>query len=129
MQTTHKELGAVELLLLAGLVALEAAATLLIALLALVLTIAGWSPASAAPQRPTAQVSAAPTPEPIQPAATPQPHPISELASQAAAALQPLTVAQLRRLARSAGLPRAISRNGRRSALLDELVALQVAVA
>lgn len=118
----NSDIRPVELLLLAGLAALEAAATLLIALVALVLTIAGWKPASAAPERPTA----APQPAaPIQPAA----HPISELASQAAAALEPLTVTQLRRLARSAGLPRAISRNGRRSALLDELVALEVMAA
>lgn len=43
MQNTHHELGAVELLLLAGLIAIEAAAVVVVALVALVLTVVRWS--------------------------------------------------------------------------------------
>ncbi len=44
MQNPRHELGAVELLLLAGLIAIEAAAVALFALVALRLTVARWSP-------------------------------------------------------------------------------------
>lgn len=120
MQNTHNELGAVELLLLAGMAVLQAAAAVAIPLVALLLTLAGWRP-TARPTRP-----AEPAPAPAAPAAA---HPLAQLATTAAAALEPLTVAQLRRLARSAGLPRAISRNGRRAVLLQELTALQLTLA
>jgi hypothetical protein len=42
-------------------------------------------------------------------------------------ALQTRTVAELRRIARSAGLPRALTRTGRRDALLQALAGLEVA--
>jgi hypothetical protein len=39
----------------------------------------------------------------------------------ARAALEPMTVAQLRTQARAAGLPRSLTRNGRRAQLLEAL--------
>lgn len=61
----------------------------------------------------------------------PQPPAASPLEAIAAAAqqtLEPLPVVQLRRLARSAGLPRTLSRTGRKAELLDALVGLEVAL-
>lgn len=54
---------------------------------------------------------------------------LADLAALAAAALEPLPVAELRRLARAAGLPRSITRTGRRAALLPLLAGLEVAMA
>lgn len=104
----------VELLLLAGLVALQATITLLVALAALLLTIARWRPAASAPAAPAA------------PPAPPLQHPLLALAVDG---LQPLTVAQLRTRARAAGLPRSLTRNGRRTDLLHALAGLEVAMA
>lgn len=64
----------------------------------------------------------APAPQP--PAASP----LEAIATTAQQALEPLPVVQLRRLARSAGLPRAQSRTGRKAELLDALVGLEVAL-
>ena len=52
--------------------------------------------------------------------------PLEVIAAAAQQALEPLPVVQLRRLARSAGLPRALSRTGRKAELLDALVGLEV---
>lgn len=65
-----------------------------------------------------------PAPEPLPPA----PSPLEVIATAAQQALEPLPVAQLRRLARSAGLPRALSRTGRRAELVAALVGLEVAL-
>jgi hypothetical protein len=102
-----------ELLLLALLVMLEALAVLAVAVLALLLTLASWKPAAAAPAAP--------------PPPAPAVHPLAVVATTAAEALEPLTVAQLRRRARGAGLPRCLSRAGRRAALLEALAGLEVA--
>ena len=64
----------------------------------------------------------APAPQP--PAASP----LEAIATTAQQALEPLPVAQLRRLARSAGLPRALSRTGRKAELVAALVGLEVAL-
>ena len=61
------------------------------------------------------------------PAAPPAEHPLITVAAAAAEPLQLLTVADLRRLARAAGLPRTLTRSGRRDALLTALVGLEVA--
>ncbi len=79
----------------------------LVPLVALLLTVAGWRPAALAPA--TAATVAAPEP------------PLAPVAEPIAEALVPLTVAELRRRARAAELPRALSRSGRRSDLLEAL--------
>ena len=81
--------------------ATEALAVLLLAALALVLTIAGWRPT------PAPVIARAPAPPPP---ALPSPMPRLEL----------LRVVELRRLARAAGLPR-LARSGRRVELLQAL--------
>ena len=53
-----------------------------------------------------------------------RPGALAPVAEPIAEALVPLTVAELRRRARAAGLPRALSRSGRRADLLEALVAL-----
>lgn len=110
MQELHTPLHPIEALLLAVLVVLDAVRVLAVSLVALLLTVAGWRPT---PRR------AAP-PAPIV-------HPVAELANTVIEALQTQTVAELRRRARSAGLPRALTRNGRRDALLQALAGLEVA--
>jgi hypothetical protein len=117
MKNTHP----VELLLFGALLALEAAAVLLAALVALLLTLAHWRPAAAAPA-----VNHEPPTAPPLPAAAPWP--LAEQAEQAREVLESLTVAQLRSRARSAGLPRALSRTGRRAPLLEALAGLEVAM-
>jgi hypothetical protein len=89
----------------------------LLALLALLLTLARWRPAAVNPKTPSA-------PQP--PAAAPWP--LAQLAEQAQASLEPLTVAQLRAQTRAAGLPRALARSGRRAQLLEALAGLEAAM-
>lgn len=106
--------------LLSALVLLAVAAEavlrgLLIPLAALLLALAGWGcPA----RRPAPQSAAAPRP--------PAPHPLALLATEAGLAASP--VADLRRRARAAGLPRSLSRSGRREALLQALAGAEVAL-
>jgi L-aminopeptidase/D-esterase-like protein len=109
----------IELALTAALVVAEALTVLVVALVALVLTVARW--------RPAAPVTAATELPPVTPAPAPLQHPLTVVADALVATLEPLTVAQLRRLARSAGLPRAITRTGRRTDLLQALIGLEVA--
>lgn len=93
---------------------------LLVPALALLLTLAGWRPAPR---------SAAPQPQPVAPAAAeplpPAPAVLLACAPEpvaiAAPPLEGLTVAQLRKLARAAGLPRSLSHAGRRAQLLAAL--------
>lgn len=99
----------VELLLAIALEVVVAVITLVAALMAL---------AAAARPMPT------PAPEPLPPA----PSPLEVIATAAQQALEPLPVVQLRRLARSAGLPRALTRTGRRAELVAALVGLEVAL-
>ena len=82
MQNPRHELGAVELLLLAGLIAIEATTVVVVALVALVLTVARWS-------LPRVVVVA---PTPTGPAPAPFSHPLVAVAK----ALQPLTCRELR---------------------------------
>jgi hypothetical protein len=89
------------LFIAAGWLAAEALAVLLIATLALLLTLAGWRPA------PAPVLARAPAPSPP---ALPPPVP----------RLERLRVVELRRLARAAGLPR-LARFGRRVELLQAL--------
>lgn len=109
------ELHPADALLLLALAVLWAVAVLaravLVPLVALLLTVAGWRPGALAPAA-AAPVAAA---EP----------PLAPVAEPIAEALVPLTVAELRRRARAAGLPRALSRSGRRADLLEALVALE----
>lgn len=108
----RSELHPVDALVLAAVVTLEAVAVLVVALVALVLAVARWRPAA-----PAAAAAAPP----------PTPHPLSVVAEPVVEALQPLTVMELRRRARAAGLPRTLSRAGRRDALLYALAGLEVA--
>jgi hypothetical protein len=110
MQKLHNDLHPVEALLVAVIVVFDAAVVLAVSLVALVLTVMRW--------RTTPRRSAQPAP--------PMVHPLTALAHTAVEVLQPCTVAQLRSMARSAGLPRALTRNGRRDALLEALAALEV---
>ena len=142
MQELHKELSAVELLLLAGMALAWAVLTvvrlLLVPALALLLSLCcrastdGITPALTAAPEPidAPQPAAAPvTAISLVPALTaPAALPLAQLAEQAAATLQPLTVAQLRTQARAAGLPRTLSRTGRRAALLEALSWAEVAL-
>lgn len=109
MQKAHKEAHPVELALIVAIAVGEAIAVLVVTLLAL----ARWSPA------------APPEPSPMAP--PPAAHPLALVAAAAAEPLAALRVAELRRLARAAGLPRSLSRSGRRDALLSALVGLEVA--
>ncbi|MCP9793336.1 hypothetical protein KBZ20_16350 [Vulcanococcus limneticus Candia 3F8] len=72
---------------------------------------------------PTAEAAPA---APVAPAA---PHPLILLATAATDQLQPLPVAELRRLGRAAGLPRALTHKGRGGQLLAILGGLEVAMA
>lgn len=86
---------------------------LALALIALVLTLAGWRPAAAA----------APASHGL-PAASPAIAIEAPLAAEPVAIARPsgrVTVAELRRLARAAGLPRSLTRSGRRAELLTAL--------
>lgn len=91
----------VDLLLVLGLAVAEALATLLVAALALLLTLAGWCP-------------------PAPPAAPLRPVLLPEAEAPAAPPLEAATVADLRRLARAAG-HRSLARSGRRAELLQAL--------
>jgi hypothetical protein len=108
------ELHPVEALLLVSWLALEAAATVLVALVALLLAIAPQGPS-----HPAAEVLAAPADPPI-PAdrcLPPVVHPLHALAQDT---LEGLTVSELRRRARQLGL-KALARTGRRTDLLQAL--------
>jgi hypothetical protein len=99
------------LLLLVAVLALEAAWVLaravLAPLVALLLTLAHWR----APAPPLAPLE----------------HPLALMAAGIADALAGMPVREVRRRARAAGLPRQLSRSGRRAYLLEALVALEVA--
>ncbi len=56
------------------------------------------------------------------------PCPLALLAAEVEAGLAGVTVAQLRRRARAAGLPRSLSHRGRREALLAALAGVEVAM-
>jgi hypothetical protein len=114
MQKLHTTPHPVEVLLLVVVLALEAAWLLAraaqVPLVAVLLTVAGWRPATAPP----------PPPPPLE-------HPLAVVAAGLAEGLAAVPVRQLRQLARAAGLPRQLSRSGRRADLLAALVALEVA--
>ncbi len=95
------------LLLFIGWLALEAAATVLITLVALVITLAG-------PRRPAAPQPPLEQPLPLLPVVITAAQPLAP----AAPSLKALPVAQLRRMAREAGLPRQLSHSGRKADLL-----------
>ncbi|MEB3275673.1 MAG: hypothetical protein VKM92_01790, partial [Cyanobacteriota bacterium] len=117
MQKLHKEAHPVELAVIVALAVVEAITVLLVALLAVVLTLAD--------RRPTAPE---PAPGPAEPApAAPLQHPLALVAEALVAELEGHTVAQLRTMARQAGLPRVLSRSGRRADLLQALAAWEVA--
>jgi hypothetical protein len=106
-------------LLLLGALALAAALRpLVVALVALVLTLAGWRPA-----RPVSAPVSAPA-APMAAPAAPMAAPASPLVAAPVRARARLTVAQLRTMARAAGLPSALARSGRRADLLAALAPL-----
>lgn len=101
--------------------ALWTLARLLLLAAAALLVLLGWRPAP----RP-----AAPQPQPVAPAAVVEASPALIAASEAPTLLPPspaplerLRVVELRALARAAGLPRTLSRSGRRADLLEALAA------
>lgn len=119
-----KELHPIEALLLVAMAAVWAVWTIaravLVPAVALVLALLPVAPAaSTAP--------AEPEPAPPAPAPAPMPHPLIEVAEAVAADLATSTVAELRRLARHAGLPRQLARAGRKAELLQALAAWEVA--
>jgi hypothetical protein len=87
--------------------------------------IAALLPHGPAPAAPAAAELTPPAPAQAPP---PAEHPLITVATRTAAPLQRLTVADLRRRARSAGLPRTLTRSGRRDALLTALLGLEVAM-
>lgn len=125
---TRNESHPVELLVLAFLALawalMTVARTLLVPALALLLTLAGWRPAAPQPE-PVAPAPSEAPPAPI--AASEAPAVVLTCAPEPVAIpappLERLTVAQLRRLARAAGLPRTLTRSGRRAQLLEALAA------
>ncbi len=119
MQSLHKEPHPVELLVLVGIAVAEAVAALVVALVALVLTLADRRPAASEP---------APVPAEPAPAAPPAEHPLALVAEPLVAELESHTVVELRAMARAAGLPRRLSRSGRRADLLQALIAQEVAM-
>lgn len=110
----------VELLMLAGLAlgwaAWQIARLLLVPVLALLLMLAGWRPAAAAPQAPRLEEEPAAV-APLVLACSAEPTAI------AAPPLAALRVTELRALARAAGLPQ-LGRRGRRADLLAALQTL-----
>jgi hypothetical protein len=116
--------------LLSALVLLAVAAEavlrgLLIPAAALLLAVAGWGCPARRPAPQSAPRPAAPLP-PAPPAVAPAPHPLALLATEAS--LAAATVADLRRRARAAGLPRPLAHRGRRDALLQALAGAEVAL-
>jgi hypothetical protein len=115
----RNDLHPVEVLLVAAVLVVWAvvtiARTVLVPIVALVLTVAGLP-------GPCRTVPTATVPAP------PQAHPLQTLATAAGAHLAPLPVRELRRLARSAGLPRTLAHRGRRAALLEALGGQEVAL-
>lgn len=101
----------VELLLVLGLAVVRAALVLAAAVVALLLTLAGWRPPAPPAAAPVLAIT------------------LAALAEVAAAELEALPVAELRRRGRAAGLPRSITRTGRRAALVPLLAGLEVALA
>lgn len=97
--------------------ALEAAATLTVALVALLLVLAGWRLSQAAAAVAQASVPCAES-DPLPVVITPMPQPLAPAADPVAA----LTVAELRQHARAAGLAQ-LARSGRRAQLLEALTA------
>jgi hypothetical protein len=114
MKNTHP----VEVLLLGAWLALEAAARLLTALVALLLTLAGWRPPF--PEQESRLPKRVMPPRPAPPVTATSRLPAVTPTSQCR--LEPLTVSELRRLARAAGL-RQLGRSGRRADLLQALAA------
>lgn len=97
-------------------IALEAAATVLVMTLALLLVLAGWRP-SQTPQSEAAVGQTLP-PRAIPVVITPMPEPVA--LPPAADTLSTMTVMQLRQRARAAGLAQ-LARSGRRAQLLEAL--------
>lgn len=135
------ELHPVELLILAVLLVVEALAVVLVPLAALVLTLASYgrpwpprrgsatSPSTTAPAvtvvaptAPAAVVATAPAPPAVQ---QPQPAPWTPPVLEV---LERCTVTELRRLARAQGLPRSLSRAGRRAELVPALAGAAIGV-
>lgn len=106
-----------ELALGGGLTALQTLRPLLVALAALVLTLAGYRPRQGRPEASATQRTHPAAPMPDQAHQAPL-----ERRQAAPAALDGLTVRQLRQLAREAG-HRALARSGRRADLLQALAA------
>lgn len=132
MMMNNNELHPVEMLLIAGLAVVEAVVVLAVALLGLVMAVAQWKPAAVEHSAPTPLPAmplepAAPAVEPAAPLPPAVPL-LAAVAGDAADHLAPLNVTQLRRLARAAGLPPSLTRNGRRDALLLALAGLEVAL-
>ncbi len=137
MQKLHNGMHPVELLLIGGLALMwaiwSAARLLVVPLLALAVVLLtprrpAPEPAAVEPE-PVLAAPIAPEPEAAAPvaAAGASAHPLAELGAIAADAMQHLTATELRRRARAAGLPRSLSRSGRRDALLQALAGLEVA--
>lgn len=114
----------IEVLLVACWLALEAAATLVAAMVALLLTLARWRPA-ASPSRVMAITQTGDLN--LSKRVSPVLHPQAELAGGVVDALACCRVSELRQMARAAGLPRTLTRTGRRDALLSALAGLEVA--
>jgi len=99
-------------LLLAVIATAEALAVLIAAAAALLLTLTGW--------RPAGPPAAAPSPAPVPPLQRPASPDRVKPTTAPGDALAGLRVADLRRLARAAGLPQ-LGRSGRRAELLEAL--------
>ncbi|MEB3362174.1 MAG: hypothetical protein VKI42_08645 [Synechococcaceae cyanobacterium] len=138
MQKTHNPIEVA--IVLAWLVA-EALAVLVVAAIALIIALKPCSPGRAASQkrfwvRATELKPCSPGRAgkhfarlPKRPASpSPTATPLAAAAALVASELETSTVAELRRQARAAGLPRSLSRSGRRDALLSTLAGLEVAM-
>jgi hypothetical protein len=112
MMNNSKELHPVEMLILGMMLLIESAAVVLVMMIALMMALANYC----RPWPPSPTPMPAPAAEPVAPWLPPI---LQEL--------EPLTVAELRRLARAAGLPRSLSRSGRRAELLPAVAGAAMA--
>ncbi|MCP9821011.1 hypothetical protein KBZ18_16145 [Synechococcus sp. Cruz-9H2] len=129
MNNRIEDLHPVELLMLAVLLVAEALVLIAVPLIALVLTLTSWRGSATSP--PTT-APAVPVVAPVAPAAVPVTAPAPPTTEQPWLPpiwqeLERLTVAELRRLARAEGLPRSLSRAGRRAELLPALAGAAMA--
>lgn len=127
------DLHPIEALILAALAVADALLTLLVAVLALLLTLAGWHPTKSARSAAYAPLQQPSVPLPVEsdtPAVMPASEPLPVACSTAAPLLpmlEALSVDELRQEARRLGIPRRIVRSLRKADLLPAIAGAAMA--